>query len=173
MNLTVECSKCGARHTLEVPQSVNAAADPELKERVRSGALFTWSCPQCGTLNLLNFPFLYHDPSEHLMIVLSETPLGAEGVPMLEMRQTVANLSEPMKSFQALVLEGRMHHNGDPVLAWMVSNVVCHVDAKENIYPRKEFPENKIDGVVAGLMALNRALATTDQSADLNAFLEL
>ena len=81
MNLTIECSKCGARHTLEVPQSVNAQTDPELRGRVCSGELFTWRCPHCGTLNLLNFPFLYHDPSEHLMIVLSQTPLGAEGVP--------------------------------------------------------------------------------------------
>ena len=103
-NLTIECSKCGARHTLEVPQSVNAAADPELKERVRSGALFTWSCPQCGTLNLLNFPFLYHDPAEHLMIVLSETPLGAEGVPegyTGRQVRTPGDLIEKVKIFDA------------------------------------------------------------------------
>lgn len=121
----------------------------------------------CRRFDVIEVPY---DPFQATQL---SNELGAEGVPMLEMRQTVANLSEPMKSFQALVLEGRMHHNGDPVLTWMVSNVVCHVDAKENIYPRKEFPENKIDGVVAGLMALNRALATSDQSADLNAFLEL
>jgi len=40
-----------------------------------------------------------------------------------------------------------------------VSNVVCHRDAKDNIYPRKERNENKIDGVVALLTALNRAIA--------------
>jgi phage terminase large subunit-like protein len=36
----------------------------------------------------------------------------------------------------------------------MVSNVVAHRDAKDNIYPRKQKPENKIDGVVAIIMAL-------------------
>jgi phage terminase large subunit-like protein len=41
----------------------------------------------------------------------------------------------------------------------MMSNVVCHRDQKDNIYPRKERPENKIDGVVALLIAVNRYLA--------------
>jgi phage terminase large subunit-like protein len=84
--------------------------------------------------------------------------LQAAGVVMVEVRPTVANFSEPMKQLEALVLQGRIHHDGNPALRWMVSNVVCHRDAKDNIYPRKERPENKIDGVVAALMALNRAL---------------
>ena len=84
--------------------------------------------------------------------------LEAEGMKVVEYRQTVQNMSAPMKELEALVLSGRFHHNGDPVLAWMVSNVVCHVDAKENIYPRKERPENKIDGVIALIMAIGRAM---------------
>ena len=100
--------------------------------------------------------------------------LSDDGVPMVLCKQTVANLSDPMKQFQALVLDHRLHFNGDPVLTWMVSNVVCHVDAKENIYPRKDAPENKIDGVVAGIMALSRALLNDEHRAmDLNEFLKL
>jgi len=87
------------------------------------------------------------------------TRMMAKGFPMVEMRPTVLNFSEPMKQLEALVLSGRFHHDGDPVLAWMASNVVCHTDVKDNIYPRKERPENKIDGVVALIMALGRALA--------------
>jgi phage terminase large subunit-like protein len=90
------------------------------------------------------------------------TRMMAQSVPMVEMRPTVLNFSEPMKQLEALVLQGRLHHDGNPVLAWMMSNVVAHMDAKDNIYPRKERPENKIDGVVALIMALGRALA--DQS---------
>lgn len=85
--------------------------------------------------------------------------LTENGATMVEVRNTVANFSAPMKEMDALVRQGRLHHNGDPVLTWMVSNVVCHTDAKENIYPRKERPENKIDGVVAAITALARALA--------------
>lgn len=83
----------------------------------------------------------------------------AEGVPMVEYRQTVATMSEPMKQLEALVLQGKLVHDGNPMMTWMISNVVCHRDVKDNIYPRKERDENKIDGPVAAIMALGRALA--------------
>jgi phage terminase large subunit-like protein len=86
------------------------------------------------------------------------TQLFAEGFPMIEVGATVKNFSEPMKEFAAAVVDGRLHHDGCPLLAWSISNVVCHVDAKENIYPRKAMPANKIDPVVALLMAFNRAM---------------
>lgn len=89
------------------------------------------------------------------------------GHPMVEMRPMVLNFSEPMKKISELVLQKKFHHNGDPVLAWMVSNVVCHRDAKDNIYPRKpegQEAKKKIDGVIAMIMALGRAsLAPQDQ----------
>ena len=84
--------------------------------------------------------------------------LQAQGAKVIEFRNTVANFSAPMKELDALVRSGRFHHDGCPVLSWMISNVVCHMDAKENIYPRKERPENKIDGVVALLSALGRVM---------------
>ncbi|WP_417251065.1 terminase large subunit [Castellaniella sp.] len=92
------------------------------------------------------------------------TRMMAEGLPMIEVRPTVLNFSEPMKLLEAQVLQGKFAFDGDPVLTWMVSNVVCHRDAKDNIYPRKERPENKIDGVVAALMALNRLVLDTSDS---------
>ncbi len=81
-----------------------------------------------------------------------------EGLPAIVIGMTVKELSEPMKDFAAAVADGRMHHDGCPVLAWAVSNVVCHVDAKENVYPRKAIPQNKIDPFVAVLLGFNRAL---------------
>ena len=89
-----------------------------------------------------------------------------EGVPMVEVKPTVLNFSEPMKQLEALALSGKLRHNGCPILTWMVSNVVCHTDAKDNIYPRKERPENKIDGVVAALTALNRQMANQSDYVD-------
>ncbi len=81
-----------------------------------------------------------------------------EGFPMVEVGQTTRNFSEPMKELEA-GLSRRLEHDGDPVLTWMVSNVVCHTDSKDNVFPRKERPENKIDRVVATIMALGRAMA--------------
>jgi phage terminase large subunit-like protein len=89
---------------------------------------------------------------------LFSTDMAAEGFPMIEYGATVKNFSEPMKEFERLVLSGRLHHTGDKVLTWMISNVVGHYDRKDNIFPVKERREQKIDGAVAAIMALGRAM---------------
>lgn len=97
---------------------------------------------------------------------LAQELADQHGAPMVEMRATVLSYSAPMKEVEALTLECRLHHDGSPVMRWMVSNVVAHLDAKDNIYPRKERPENKIDGVVALIMALGRAMLDDDPYAN-------
>lgn len=84
--------------------------------------------------------------------------LDADGVQVIEVAQTWRHLSSPMKEWQALIEDGRVHHDGDPVLAWAVGNVTARPDANENVFPRKEKAEQKIDPAVAGIMALGRAL---------------
>lgn len=100
-----------------------------------------------------------YDPFQATMLV---TDLQEQGLEMVEVAPNVKNLSEPMKELEALVKDGRFHHDGDPVLAWMISNVVCHRDARDNIYPRKEKPEDKIDGAVALITAISRMLAAPE-----------
>jgi len=89
--------------------------------------------------------------------------LTAEGLDMVEIRQVVQTMSPAMKWFERLVLSKKLHHENCPLLNWMISNVVCHVDAKENVYPRKETPANKIDGVVAALMTIYRILPSEEE----------
>ena len=79
--------------------------------------------------------------------------LQAEGIPVVEYRNTIGNLSEPMKQLEADVLDGKIAHEGCPMAAWMVSNVVGHRDQKDNIMPRKERAENKIDWPVSAIYA--------------------
>lgn len=88
-----------------------------------------------------------------------EQRLTKNGVQAVELGQTVKNLSLPMKEFESAVKAGRVHHDGNPVLTWMASNVVAKLDAKDNIYPRKEKPEQKIDGIVASIMGIARAIS--------------
>ena len=97
-----------------------------------------------------------YDPHQATMLV---TELMDEGVPVVEMRPTVLNFSEPMKTLDGLIRAGDIQHNGDPVMTWMISNTVAKLDAKDNVYPRKERPESKIDGVVSNIMALGRAIS--------------
>jgi phage terminase large subunit-like protein len=82
-----------------------------------------------------------------------------QGVPMVEIRPTVLNFSAAMKELEALVASKKLHHTGDPVLAWAIANVVCHRDAKDNIYPRKDDPAKKIDPAIALIMAIARTMA--------------
>jgi phage terminase large subunit-like protein len=84
--------------------------------------------------------------------------LQAEGFTVAEFPQQTRMFSEPMKELEALVLARRFHHDGNPVLRWMVSNIVVKPDANENIFPRKERPESKIDGGVALIMSVARAM---------------
>lgn len=82
------------------------------------------------------------------------TRLSDNDVPMVEYRNTVQNMSDPMKWLEALVQDKRLIHEGDPALTWMMGNVVVKRDFKDNVFPRKEVYENKIDGAVALIMAL-------------------
>lgn len=110
----------------------------------------------CTVADLREIPF---DPFQATQL---SGHLLAEGLPMVEMRPTVLNFSEPMKQLEALVLQGKLRHDANPAMDWMMSNVVCHRDAKDNVYPRKERVEAKIDGPVATIMGLGRAMATAD-----------
>lgn len=98
------------------------------------------------------------------------TSLSSDGAPMIEYRNTVQNFSDPMKSLEALTQDKRISHDGNPVLRWMMSNVVAKLDAKDNIFPRKERYENKIDGVVALIMALGIA---TSGEGEVNPFADI
>lgn len=98
------------------------------------------------------------------------TSLSNDGAPMVEYRNTVQNFSDPMKSLEALTQDKRINHDGNPVLRWMMGNVVAKLDAKDNIFPRKERYENKIDGVVALIMALGIA---TNHEEEANPFADI
>lgn len=97
---------------------------------------------------------IVYDPWHATQLV---SALSEGGAPMLECRNTVQNLSDPTKTLEALVKGGDIVHDGNPVLTWMMSNVVARLDNKDNIFPKKERPENKIDGAMATIFALKGA----------------
>jgi phage terminase large subunit-like protein len=86
-------------------------------------------------------------------------PYADAGVVCTPVRQGYQSLSEPTKRLLALVLEGKMRHGGHPVLRWMADNVVVRTDENENVRPIKPSARQRIDGIVALIIALSRALA--------------
>lgn len=84
---------------------------------------------------------------------------------VLDIPQSTEVMDPAMKLTEALVLGGRLRHDGNPVMAWMVSNIVVERNHKGEIYPRKSGGKdswNKIDGAIAWFTAFHRAVQGTD-----------
>lgn len=81
---------------------------------------------------------------------------------LVQFGQGFVSMSPPMKALETLVLGHRLAHGGNPVLTWMAHNVVASVDAAGNIKPDKARSREKIDGIVALIMGLDRALRHED-----------
>jgi len=81
--------------------------------------------------------------------------LQNEGITIFPMGQGFASMSAPTKEFLKLVLEKKIRHGGNPVLSWMASNVAAKYDAAANIKVDKSKCQDKVDGIVALIMALD------------------
>ncbi len=88
-----------------------------------------------------------------------EQELTNAGLVLARIPQTIASFTAPMYELEAAHLSGRIHHSDNPVANWMASNLVAKVDTNGNKKPRREIAQNKIDGMVALLMGINRVLA--------------
>ena len=88
--------------------------------------------------------------------------LTDDGIEMMKHGQGYVDMNNPTKEFKKGVLGGELFHDGNPVSRWMVGNVVILRDPAANEKPDKSKSKNKIDGVVADLMALNAALRFYD-----------
>ncbi|HAT1441730.1 TPA: terminase large subunit, partial [Corynebacterium striatum] len=84
--------------------------------------------------------------------------LDDAGFTVVPFGQGFKDMSPPSKELMKLALEGRLAHGGHPVLAWMVDNIHVRTDPAGNIKPDKQKSTEKIDGVVATIMALDRAI---------------
>lgn len=85
------------------------------------------------------------------------------GLPMVEITQRSMFFTQPLQEIEALVLAGKLKHDGNPAMTWMVGNLVV-LESKYNELksPTKNRKEDKIDGAIAMLMALGRAMALAE-----------
>lgn len=84
--------------------------------------------------------------------------LEGDGFTMVPFGQGFASMSGPTKDFYRLLMEGKIIHGGHPVLRWMAGNVVVDTDPAGNIKVTKAKSKEKIDGIVAAIMALDRCI---------------
>lgn len=85
--------------------------------------------------------------------------LVEEGLPLVEIRQAPMFFTQPLIQVENLVLERKLHFDGNPVFTWMISNVEVQTSKFSGLkHPTKSREENKIDGPVALFMGLGRAM---------------
>ena len=92
-----------------------------------------------------------------------QTKLMKEGFDVVPFGQGFASLSAPSKEFEKLIIGKELQHNSNPVLRWNVSNVAIERDAADNIKPSKKKSTEKIDMVLAIIMAIGRATAPREE----------
>ncbi len=80
--------------------------------------------------------------------------LEDDGFDMVPFGQGMVSMNVPTKLFDSLATSGKLRHDGNPVLSWQVGNVVIETDAAACWKPNRKRSADKIDGVVAGIMAL-------------------
>ena len=85
------------------------------------------------------------------------TQLEGDGFEMVAFGQGYASMNWPCKKLEELVLGGKISHGGNPVLRWMAGNASIETDAADNWKPSKKKSTERIDGIVALIMATDRA----------------
>ena len=91
--------------------------------------------------------------------------LECMGFTVIPFGQGFKDMSPPTKELMKLVLEEKIAHGGHPVLRWMMDNIYVRTDPSGNIKPDKEKSTEKIDGAVATVMALDRAIRLGNNNA--------
>lgn len=88
------------------------------------------------------------------------------GFTLVQFGQGYRDMSPPTKELMKLTLEQKIAHNGHPVLRWNMDNIFIKRDPAGNIKPDKEKSTEKIDGTVATIMALDRAIRCENDTGD-------
>ena len=81
-----------------------------------------------------------------------------EGLEMSPFGQGYGSMSAPSKELEKLVLSEKIIHFNNPVLRWMIASTTISTDPAGNIKPDKRKSSQKIDGVVASIMAIGEMM---------------
>lgn len=133
------------KHLITTPGNVidNAFIEKTLKDQLRS-------------FNVEEVPYDPWNATEFA------TRLAEEGAQMVEFRQGAKSYHPAIKAFERYLLAGRIRHDQNPVTLWALGNLVTRKDENLNEAPSKKHSLEKIDPIVAALMAVGRAIAHTE-----------
>jgi phage terminase large subunit-like protein len=101
-----------------------------------------------------------YDPwnATHIALRLQE-----EGAAMVELRQGFRSMAAPTRELEKLIVSQKLAHGGNPATRWMASNAAVAQDPAGNLRPAKDKSTERIDGIVAMIMAIGRAMLPAEQ----------
>lgn len=88
-----------------------------------------------------------------------------DGLEVIAFGQGFFSMAAPTKECERLVLDGKLRHGGHEVLRWMAANVAVETDPAGNLKPSKKKSTERIDGIVATIMAIGRAMVRPEHSS--------
>jgi len=94
--------------------------------------------------------------------------LEGDGFELVGFGQGFASMSAPTKELEALVIGEKLIHPDQPVLNWMCANTVMEMDAAGNVKPSKKKSTERIDGIVASIMAIGRLTISVEKQIDVS-----
>lgn len=91
-------------------------------------------------------------------LLCNQTLRDKDGLDTISIKQSMDLMGPPSSEFEKLVKGGRIRHRRNPVFNWMVGGCTVYEDSNKNIRPIKRRSRSRIDGVVAAIMGLGRAM---------------
>lgn len=142
---------------------------------VEQGYLFDTEGAEVDYREILDEAKAAHEDSPVLFSAID--PFGAtalmhalddEGMTPVVITQNYQNMSPAMMELEAAIESGRFHHDGNPIMTWCIANVIGKQGAGNDdiVRPIKQNPDSKIDGAVALMMAVGRAMLEQDDGSD-------
>lgn len=98
----VICPECGREGEFTYWRTINTYTEPVMSKMVRTGEAFMYTCPECGKTTIIDFPFIYHQMEDHMMIYYAKEDDKENAVSFFENQD---------KKFEELKVGGEMYLN--------------------------------------------------------------
>lgn len=109
---------------------------------------------------------LGYDPAMAEMLC-NQTLRGEDNINTVQVKPTMPYMSPPSTEFERLITSGKIRHDHNPAVSWMIGNTVVYKDTNDCIRPMKGRSNGRIDGVTAAIIAMNRRMQiTVEESHD-------
>ncbi len=129
----MSCPACGHRQKVEFYQAVNVKLNPELKEKLFTGALNIFRCDECSKRAIIDLVFLYHDIDKRFCVQYCPFGLVAEGSDKLSAMYTIEGKLNVPPNIQ---LPETAHYMYEPHIVLSLDEMIRYVQFREALFEK-------------------------------------